>query len=121
MTLSVVPAWKLLIVTTTGSNTSNRRVTMVCSAVTISHAAVIGSAARWGWEAWPPRPRTVTRRMSAAASIGPGRGGKQAAPVRGGRDVQRVGGHRAGAGRVQDAFADHHVGPAVALFARLEH
>ena len=57
---------------TTGSNTSNRRVTRVCSAVTISQAAVIGSAARCGCDAWPPRPRTVTRMMSAAASIGPG-------------------------------------------------
>ena len=46
---------------------------MVCNAVTIEQAAVIGSADRWGWEAWPPRPCTVTRMMSAAASIGPGR------------------------------------------------
>jgi hypothetical protein len=44
--------------------------------------------------------------MSAAASIGPGR---------------VANGHRARAGRVQHALADHHVGAAVALFARLEH
>ena len=72
ITLSIVPAWKLPTVMTTGSNTSNCRVTRVCSAVTIAQAAVIGSAARCGCDACPPRPRTVTRMMSAAASIGPG-------------------------------------------------
>ena len=60
ITLFTVPAWKLPTVITTGSNTSNRRVTNVCSAVTISQAAGIGSALCWGAEAWPPRPRTVT-------------------------------------------------------------
>ena len=48
MTLSVVPAWKLPTVMTTGSNTSNRLVTSVCSAVTISQAAGMGSADRCG-------------------------------------------------------------------------
>jgi hypothetical protein len=73
ITLSVVPAWKLPVVMTTGSNTSNLLVTMVCSASTISHAAGIGSAARCGMDACPPRPCTVTVIWSAAASIGPGR------------------------------------------------
>ena len=73
ITLFTVPAWKLPTVITTGSNTSNRRVTSVCSAVTISHAAGIGSALCCGAEACPPRPRTVTYRMSAAARAGPGR------------------------------------------------
>ena len=73
ITLSVVPAWKLPTVITTGSNTSNFLVTSVCSAVTISHATGIGSAARCGIEAWPPRPCTVTVIWSAAASIAPGR------------------------------------------------
>jgi hypothetical protein len=61
ITLSVVPAWKLPTVMTTGSNTSNLLVTIVCSAITISQAAGIGSAARCGWEACPPRPCTVTK------------------------------------------------------------
>jgi len=51
ITLSVVPAWKLPTVMTTGSKTSNRLVTSVCNAMTISAAAGIGSAARCGWEA----------------------------------------------------------------------
>jgi hypothetical protein len=50
ITLSAVPAWKLPTVMTTGSKTSNLRVTRVWSAVTISQAAGIGSAARCGWE-----------------------------------------------------------------------
>ncbi len=73
MTLCAVPAWKAPIVMTTGSKTSNRRVTNVCRAVTISHAAGIGSFARCGEEPWPPEPRTVTRRTSAADMTGPGR------------------------------------------------
>ena len=51
ITLSAVPAWKLPTVMTTGSNTSNCRVTRLCRAVTISQAAVIGSAARCGCDA----------------------------------------------------------------------
>ena len=73
ITLSVVPAWKLPTVMTTGSKTSNFLVTIVCRASTISQAAGIGSAARCGCEACPPRPCTVTVIWSAAASIGPGR------------------------------------------------
>jgi hypothetical protein len=68
----VVPAWKLPTVITIGSNTSKLRVTNVCSAVTISQAAGIGSAARCGADPCPPWPRTVTVSTSAAASIGPG-------------------------------------------------
>ena len=45
MTLSVVPAWKLPTVMTTGSKMSKVRVTSTCSAVTISQAAGMGSAA----------------------------------------------------------------------------
>ena len=71
MTLSVVPAWKLPTVITTGSNTSNFLVTSVCNAVTISQATAIGSAARCGVEACPPRPCTVTVIWSAAASMAP--------------------------------------------------
>jgi hypothetical protein len=60
-------------VITTGSNTSNFLVTRVCRASTISQVAGIGSAARCGMDACPPRPRTVTKIWSAAASMGPGR------------------------------------------------
>jgi hypothetical protein len=73
MTLSIVPAWKLPTVTTTGSNTSNARVTSVCSAMTISHAAGIGSFARKGVEPCPPAPRTTTRSVSDAAHSAPRR------------------------------------------------
>ena len=71
MTLFVVPAWKLPTVMTTGSKMSKRRVTSTCSAVTISQATGIGSAAWCGWEPWPPRPVTVMSSDSAAAIIGP--------------------------------------------------
>ena len=45
MTLSVVPAVILDTVTTDGSNTSMRRVIIICNACTISHATGIGSSA----------------------------------------------------------------------------
>jgi hypothetical protein len=45
-------------VTTAGSNTSTRRVTIVCSACTISQAIGIGSIARNGSLACPPLPVT---------------------------------------------------------------
>ena len=61
MMLFVVPAVIWAIVTTAGSNTSTRRVTIACSARTISAATAIGSRAVWGADAWPPRPRTVMR------------------------------------------------------------
>jgi hypothetical protein len=73
MTFSAVPAWKLPTVTTTGSKMSWLRVTRVDNAVTISHAAGIGSLALCGREPWPPRPRTVTRTRSAADISAPRR------------------------------------------------
>ena len=73
ITLSVVPASIRPTVTTTGSNTSNCRVTIACSASTISAATGTGSRARCGIDPWPPRPRTVTCTVSAAASSVPGR------------------------------------------------
>ena len=54
ITFFTVPAWKLPTVITTGSKTSKRRVTKVCSAVTISQAAGIGSVLWCGAEACPP-------------------------------------------------------------------
>ena len=73
ITLVVVPAVILVTVTMAGSNTSMRRVTMVCNACTISHAIGIGSSARWGSLPWPPRPVTVIRITSLDAMHGPGR------------------------------------------------
>ena len=73
MTLFVVPALMRATVTTDGSNTSMRRVTMVCSAWTISQAIGIGSIVRNGSEACPPRPVTVMSSRSAEAITGPGR------------------------------------------------
>src|SRR3546814_7727449 len=69
MTLVVVPARILATVTTAGSKASTRRVTMACRLLTISQAIGIGSAAWWGMDAWPPRPRTVMRNSSADAMI----------------------------------------------------
>ena len=54
MMLFVVPATIWPTVTTAGSKMSMRRVTMSCSACTISHAIGIGSIARNGSLAWPP-------------------------------------------------------------------
>ena len=48
MTLFVVPAVMRPTVTTAGSNTSMLRVTIVCSACTISQATGIGSSAWYG-------------------------------------------------------------------------
>jgi hypothetical protein len=73
MTLLVVPATIFDTVTIDGSNTSIRRVTIVCNACTISHATGIGSSARCGSLAWPPRPVTTMRIVSLEAMQGPGR------------------------------------------------
>ena len=68
MTLVVVPARIFDTVTTAGSKTSTRRVTIAWMAVTISHATGIGSQAWCGIDAWPPRPVTVMVSSSAEAS-----------------------------------------------------
>ena len=73
MMFVVVPALMCAIVTTAGSNASTVRVTITCRAVTISAATTIGSSARCGSDAWPPRPRTVARMKSAAAICAPAR------------------------------------------------
>jgi len=73
MTLRRVPARTVPTVITTGSKTSNRRVTSVCRAVIISAAAVTGSRARCGVDPWPPAPRTVTSSPPLAAIRVPGR------------------------------------------------
>ena len=59
ITLFVVPPRIFVIVITTGSNVSMRRVANTWSAVTISAATGIGSFARYGLDAWPPLPCTV--------------------------------------------------------------
>jgi len=68
-----MPAWNMPTVTTTGSKMSNRRVTNVCSATTISAAAAIGSLARCGVEPCPPDPCTVTPSTPLPAISVPGR------------------------------------------------
>ena len=73
MTLSVVPASMRAMVITAGSNAGMRRVTMACSAMTISQAIGIGSRASCGMEAWPPAPITWMRILSDEASSGPAR------------------------------------------------
>src|SRR5262245_56902817 len=73
MTLWVDPARTRATVTTAGSNTSTRRVTIVWKAPTMAHATGTGSLAWWGIDACPPRPRTVTVNSSADASSGPPR------------------------------------------------
>ena len=59
MTLSVVPAVIFAMVTTAGSKTLTRRVTVVWIACTMAQATGTGSSASDGLEAWPPRPVTV--------------------------------------------------------------
>src|SRR3546814_6539238 len=49
-------------VTTAGSKTEIRRVTIVWIAETISQATGIGSIESWGIEAWPPAPLTMIER-----------------------------------------------------------
>jgi hypothetical protein len=71
--LFVVPALMRPTVTTEGSNTSTRRVTIIWSAWTISQAIGIGSRARYGSLACPPRPITSMMNRSAEAMIGPPR------------------------------------------------
>ena len=71
--LSATPPAILPTVSTTGSKTSKVRVTIDCSARTISQAAGMGSRVRNGAEPWPPSPTTRTRTSSTAAMSGPGR------------------------------------------------
>src|SRR3546814_1430825 len=63
-------------VTTAGSKTEIRRVTIVWIAETISQATGIGSIESWGIEAWPPAPLTMIERTSDEASSGPARPAK---------------------------------------------
>ena len=126
MMLFVVPALMRPTVTTDGSNTSMLRVTIIWIACTISQAIGIGSRARNGSLACPPRPTTSMMNRSADAMIGPPReldppGGQRR------RDVQRERpGHRrrraVGEGRnVEQSLVEHEAGAVVALLARLEH
>ncbi|MCO5556213.1 hypothetical protein L7F22_009759 [Adiantum nelumboides] len=73
MTLRRVPAATTPTVSTTGSNMSKRRVTIVCRAVIISAAAAIGSRAVCGLEPWPPAPCTTTSSACEADRNTPGR------------------------------------------------
>ena len=123
MTLLVVPPLIRAIVRTAGSNGSTERVVAAWSARTSSAAVGIGSRARWGAEAWPPRPRTVARIASAEASSAPGR----RAMVSAGYSVPmwianaRATGPGAVRALLEQALLEHEPGAVVALLARLEH
>src|SRR6476661_6365853 len=54
-------------VTTADSTGSTLRLTMVCSASTISAPMTKGSVPRCGWAAWLPRPAMRMSQLSAAA------------------------------------------------------
>jgi hypothetical protein len=73
MTLRAVPAWNEPTLSTTGSNTSNRLVIIVCRSPTSCAATETGSLARCGIEPCPPAPRTVTVSAELADVIVPGR------------------------------------------------
>ena len=73
MMLFVVPETICATVITTGSKAGMRRVTILCSAMTISQATGMGSMASCGIEACPPLPFSVTISLSAAAIRGPSR------------------------------------------------
>ena len=110
-------------VTTAGSNTSTRRVTIDWNAPTISQAIGIGSLAWWGIEAWPPRPRTVIRNVSADAISDE--------PLVAIIPFGSVGdwwmakaidtGFGAGRGGGEQPLVEHVLGAVVALLAGLEH
>ena len=126
MMLFVVPAAILPTVTTAGSNTSTERVTMICSACTISHATGIGSIVRCGSLAWPPLPVIVISSRSADAMIDPPPAAQPPRRQRRG-DVE---GERPGDGRrravgevghVEQPLVEHVAGAVVALLAGLEH
>ena len=71
ITLSAVPAWNWVTLTTTLSSGSLVRLAMVWRAVTICAPTITGSTAWCGIAAWPPRPRMRIENMSAEAIIAP--------------------------------------------------
>ncbi len=73
MMLLLVPAFTLPTVTTAMSPGATSRDTTVCSRTTIMAASTTGSTVFCGVEPCPPRPYTVTLRLSAADMNGPGR------------------------------------------------
>src|SRR2546430_376325 len=121
MTLFVVPAWKLPTVMTTGSKMSKRRGTSTCSGVTISQGTGMGAAAGCGWGAGPPRAGGGGCQGGGGGLPRPPPGAEHAEGQSGRRDVQRVGGGRPLAGRVEHSLLDHVPGAAVPLLTRLEH
>ena len=88
MMLSLVPAVTRPTVRTTESKASKVRVTIVCSASTISQTTGTGSALRCGVDPCPPRPETVIVTVSAPAINGPGRADQW---PRGSSEERRVG------------------------------
>jgi len=72
MMLRFVPPWIAPTVTTAGSSGEFSRLTIVCSASTISEARTTGSFVDCGDAPWPPIPRTVTSIESPLAMTYPG-------------------------------------------------
>ena len=118
MTLSVVPASILAIVTTAGSAIGTRRVTIVCSAVTISQAIGTGSSASCGIEAWPPRPLTV---IAELVGRGEQRAGAAGERRRAARWAMTCSAKAASGSGIEQAVLEHEAGAVMALLARLEH
>ena len=121
ITLSAVPAWKVPTVTTTGSKTSNCRVTIVCSAGhdLAGHGDRVGRVVRL--RAVPAAPVHGHVQRVSGRHHRPGPAGEHAERQQAGRHVQRVGRDRPLAGRVQHALLDHEPAAAGALLAGLEH
>ena len=123
ITLVVVPARILATVTTAGSKTSTRRVTIDWSARTISAAIGMGSPAWCGMEAWPPLPRTTISNSSADAS----RAWPLLATMPDGIDGVWWMANAIDTGSapfdcgVEQALVEHDLGAALALLAGLEH
>jgi hypothetical protein len=90
---------------------------MVCSAVTISQAAGIGSFARCA----PSAAADVHQDFGAGRHHRAGAGGEHAAGQHARGDVDRVRGARGVAGGLEHALVEHVPGAVVALLAGLEH
>ena len=126
MTLLVVPAWMLATVTTVGSNTSTRRVTMVWMACTISQAighrieravGLRGVAAG----ALHRDAQRVRRRHDRPLPGAHPAARQRRGDVDGGRGVDRARGAVGQRRHVEQALLQHVPGAVVALLAGLEH
>ena len=70
--LKRVPAWKVPMVTTTGSSGSIRLLSMLCRAITICEPMTMGSIPRCGSAPWLCFPVIEIEKVSDEAIWGPG-------------------------------------------------